>query len=666
MRVGSPRRRRGVILAIVGALILVVAISTFMLQRVMRQRYLEAHRYTFGEIALHLAESGVNLSIERLRAQSLEPGSPFYEALVEQGFQEVNGYSDVLEAPTLDALAELLGDATVEVRVEFRNFQPFYQDMGLLGVRQDPREKYGELAVVSRATYRGVTRTLVAARQVKVVNVTAPVLSKFTLFLRERQGQELNFLEYDRRRPEAGFSVDGAPARPLLVYNHAEQFPAVVDGRFDSLGTIFEEYEADLGGLVFLGGDEPWKLNLVHGTGAGRYEELFHLRRTRYAIPSGLGGIENEYGLTFGFYDGIFQSAKFGSASGDPGRVPDSTGEIVPEGCAALHLYGDTSQVTPAPVFGPVFRRYVTMRLVDGLWYPYKSRGEFAGLPTPNPFGGDYPAYQRIMARVVVEPYNRSFDYLASNFEAMNVEDRVTAGSTPFLPLPRWEAGVLARVGPALDGDDYFLYPAPGSSSSGSARLMRHGPGGTEDIFRGSLKDIDGALFQDLVTAKATRAAADAAEFRDLFLADAQVTQPGILWQRTGSLELDGLVAERGVMLVVDGSITLKGPVVAEPGEDGVPEPITLVSLRGDIRVETSDRIEAQLVALRGRVVPLGGLEVYGGIAAETLDFRSLVRGDAPRSVTYAAAFDSTDGPRYRTQLQVAMGENVQMYMEGH
>lgn len=659
-------RRRGVVLAIVGALVLVIAVGTFMLQRVMHQRYLESHRYTAGEVAVHLAEAGVNVTLERVREDSLRPGSRFHELLVLGRADAVRGLSEDLSSPFLDELVEILGDASLSVRVELRDFRAYQEGGGLRGVVGDPREKFGQLVVVARAEVRGVARTLHAARQVKVVNVTAPVLSKFTLFLRSRAGQDPNLLGYDRVDPAAGFTLEGAPASPLVLFHRPEQFPAVVDGRFDSLAAVFEDLVPDAGGLVYLGGEEPWDLNLVHGPGAGPLEEQHLLRRTRYRVASTLAGVEGEVGMTFGFYDGALESAPLGGAPGQPARLVGPTGGPVAPGTSALHLYGDVGNVSPTPVLGPVFRRYLTLRLLDGQWYPHRTPEQFRSLGTQAPFGGSYPEYARIMARVEHESYNRGFDYVATNSEALVDPRLVVARETPFVPAVRLSAAVLGRLGPAVAGDEHFLYAAPGAPSPGSVRLSRLGGGEREDLFLGALADLDGELLQAALTAKATYAVDDAAGFRERFLDGARVTTPGVLWVRRGDLELEDLQASRGLMILVEGSLTLRGPVTGQVGESGVREPITLVSLGGDVRVETGAAIQAQLVALRGRVRSRGRLEVQGGLAAESLDLRTMVQGPGSRRVTYDPIFDTTSPEAYAHQLQVTLDRRLRLQLEGH
>lgn len=653
-RCSRRTRRQGAVLAIAAAVIILVVGATFLLQQVSRQRYREAHRYTSGEIATQLAESGLNLILESVAADLATPGSRAYDLVVAGAAGEASGSLELPGSPHLDDLLDLVPGASIELVLELQNFRPLFPRENLLGWRPGGREKEGELAVTSRVEYRGVTRAIAAVREVRVVDVTAPVLGKFTLFVRDREGQEANLLSYDHRAPEEGFTLDGEPARPLVLYHRAERYPAVEDGSFFSLAAVLEDLEPDGGGLVYLGGAEPWHLNLVHGVGAHPLEELFQLRRTRHAMGSDIPGVVNEYGLTFGFYEGILDTPHLAAGPTRPGGAP-----IAP-GTSALHLFGDVGNVTPTPVLGPVYRSYVTMRLLDGLWYPYQRAEDFAPIP---PFEGDYATYSRVMARVVHESFNRSYDSVVTNAETLSEDGRVTGGGTPFLPAPQLLPPRLGRIGPAVEGDEYFLYPPPGAPAEGMVRLDRPGVDGSEEIFRGALSGVDGALIEGVVTSRATHHSEDPADFRERLLEAEGGPPSGVLWLRRGDLELSGLAVTEPVMLVVDGGITLRGPVAAG-GPNQVP--VTLVALNGDLRVETSEPVEAQLVALRGRVVTRGGLDVRGGLAARSLDLRGLVRGGEPRSVTYAAAFDPTAPDATARQLVVHLGEASHLELRGH
>lgn len=650
---------------IVGTLILIVAVGAFMLQRAMRQQYLEAHRYTFGEVALNLAESGLNVSMEHLHESALSPGTPFYQALVESAFDSVEGTSLDLPSEHLDDLVELFdGDASLEVKVELRSFEPFYPASGLRGVERDPREKFGEMALVSKATYRGVTRSILASKQVKVIDVTVPVLSKFTLFV-GRRGGDPNILEYDRTSPADGFRLGSSPARPLTIYNNEDPLPIIEYGtQFLPMGDLFGTSPPDLHGLVYLGGNDGWYLNLAHGIGAAPWEELFLLRRTRYRMDSELDGIRYEYGLTFGFYDGILRSAKFGS-NADPGggfRYPGNN-ERVRDRTSALHLFGDVENMTPTVVLGSAFRSYVTLRLLDGLWYPYRDLGEFGSVGGGPPFGGSYEAYEQVMARVVHEPYNRSWDYIATNTEQLEDDGRVKAAGTPFVPEAKLVEGSLERIGPAVDGDEHFLYPTPGEASPGLMRLERAVGEDREVLFRGALEDLDGSLLESILTAKATYAVADQAEFYDRYLKDGVLKVPGIVHIRRGDLDIGGVQVADGCMVLVQGNVNVQGGLGFQDPTQG--HTLSLVSLEGGVRVSTSETVNAHLVCLSGQFTAQSAVDIQGAVAADTLDFERLVVGSSAKKITYEGDLDPTDEAAYRKHLRVFMDKRVHLSVQG-
>src|SRR5690606_18830004 len=137
-----------------------------------------------------------------------------------------------------------------------------------------------------------------------------------------------------------------------------------------------------------------------------------------------------EHQLWFGFYDDILAAPNFRVAGPDTPRPRRPTGEPVVSATAALHLYGDVDHDPPTVVLGPAFRSYVTTRLRDGLWEPYRTRDQFAASAAAGRYSS-YADYARWMTRVVEEPYNRSYDFMRSNEELVDAEGLVEGGGTP-------------------------------------------------------------------------------------------------------------------------------------------------------------------------------------------------------------------------------------------
>lgn len=658
------RRRSGVILVVVGALVVIIAIGAFMFRQATLQQYLDAHRLTFSQIAMYLAESGLNASLERFRESTSRPGTEFYELLLTRPYAQLNGARVEVSSPFLDQVVEILGvEATIAIEVALDGFRPLHPPQGLRGFQADPREKFGEVKLVSTGCYRGVCRKIVASRQVRVVSVTAPVVSKFTLFVHEKGDQKVNTLAYRRLAPQDGFTYEGEAASPLVLYHRTEQVPGLDQGRFLPLADVLAETDPDQGGLVYLGGDDPWFLNLVHGVGAGVYEELFQLRRARYLYDSQLGGVTKEVGMTFGIYEGILDSPKFFSVR-KPRNYPRAGGrnEDVSDRTAALHLYGDVFNVQPTVVLGPVFRSYVDVRLLDGLWYPYMTREEFNAREDKQLFGGRYEVYSQVMVRVRDEAYNRSYDYIASNVEELMSGGTVDGKDTPFVPGPILLERGLLRVQPAVPGDNGFLYPQPEQQNSGQCRLVRLAPGGGETLFQGALADIDGAFMEQILMAKAVYTVPDQQAFKARYLAGTELTVPGVVFIESGDLELPDLNVTQGAMVVVAGNVEVTGRIVQSQPK----HPLTVVSLNGDIQIRTGEKIDVALVALRGGISSRGRLNLVGALAAERLDLASLVRGPEEKRITYNQDLDPTDSETYFHHLRVVLDEDVRMYLEAN
>lgn len=656
-------RRGSVLFAIVAILIILMSIGSLMFHQVMRQQHLDSHRYTNGEVALQLAQSGLNLSSEYLQSRILEVGSNLHTLLIDSTPEAVNGSSVPVESPHVEELIQILGEdiASLELKVELRNFKSLSGQANLKGILPDPREKVGELAFVATGTFQGVRRSLVAAKQVRVFSTLAPVLSKFTLFVRDSLGRSPNMLSYSRLEPHLGFRLGEEKARPLVLYHRTEKFPAIVDAKFHPMGEEFEAYQPDRGGLVYLGGNDPWVMNLVQGVGAGRYEELFQLRRTRYLSESLLEGIHQECALYFGFYQGILESEKFGELREQARGLQDVQGRDLTDLTSALHLFGDTENLTPTLVLGPAFRRYVRLDLLDGYWYPYRSESAFRSASLTSPFDGDYGRYEEVMARVVTESYNRSFDYMASNFESHDGQGRLETGRTPVQPGPVLSERGLPRVGPAARSDEGFFYPQIDDNVPGFCSIQRiFQDGSVEDVFRGALTDLDGPLLEEILVHKAPYQVPDQASFEKKYLRGRTLEIPGLVHIQQGDLNLGAVNTGEGGMILVPGNITIQGRIVQTKPR----RPLTLVSLGGDIRVRTEQNIDASLVCLRGRFTSSGRLNLAGSLAAGSLDLNQIVKGSQTKVLTYNSDLDSTDGEVYWENLRAIMDPEVRVYMD--
>lgn len=658
----TPRRRSGATLPVMALVVLLAAAAALLMRELSQRRYREAHRHTFGLIALNLAESGLNLGFAQVRAQLEDPESFFHAMLIGAWAAELEGEVVPIDHPQTAGLVGVLGPgAELTLSVRFEGFAPLVADPELRGLVTDPREKQGRVVFEARGAYRGVVRTLSATSACKVVRMVAPVVSKFTLFVASRGEAEPNLLAYDRSAPQLPMEAGGRPARPLVLYHRPGPVPALAEDRFHPLGPVLESVEPDAGGLVYLGGERPWYLNLVHGVGAGPFDELHHLRRTRYRLDGGPPGAPGEHALWFGFYAGLLTSPPFRpfGAGSDPPRRPE--GDTVPERTSALHLYGDVEDVSPTVVLGPVFRSYVTSRLEGGVWYPHLSAAEFGRLATRPAWARTHADYQARMVRVEHEPYNRSWDYMRTNQEMVDGRGQVgVAAGAPALPPALLTPETLTRVRPPVATDRLFLYP---EAAQGPRTPVALGPAGGAPQFSGDLAGLDGELFAKVMGARAVHRVADAAAFMSRYVRQGRLRLPGVVRIERGDLEIGPLAIARGGVVVVEKGVRIAGWLRKLAAR----ETLTLVALGGDVEVATPDRVEAQLVALAGRFrAQADQLDFLGGLAARELDLASLVAGARPKRVVYDPALDPTAPGADAAQLRAYFSEKAGLGLAGH
>ncbi|MBI2945649.1 MAG: hypothetical protein HYY25_15760 [Candidatus Wallbacteria bacterium] len=652
--------RKGNVLLLVLLVLAIAGAAAFLANSWLRRRNLSAHRFQHGEVALNLAQGAMAEAEQRLLAREmLGSGEPAGSQLLTRPASRVD-WTDVIACPISEGLAgELPGGGVVTVTARLSEFEPLLPAGGLHGVQQDAMEKRGKLMLLSEATYGLATRRVIVERDVMVVGLVPPVVTRFSLVcLGEPALPEarLNSLEYDAVR--RSFSLGSPPreASPLVVRAPPEGSLAGVAAG-GGLASLAPEPSRLKGlfrqaGWVYLGGAKPWVLNLTLGPGVGNPLEEGHLlRRTEHVVASSaVAGCQEKVHL-FGFAAGGLDSAMF---AGRGLELPGTEG-AVPSGTSALRLSGDLARAAPTVVLGRVYRRYLSFSKVrKGSEGPFEScvfaqdAGDFdrVGGRFRTLTGAGYEAYSRMMPRAVVEPYNRSYDFLVTNRESSDTARPylIEPGETPAFPASQL---TLALIGDYLRpegiGRAFFLYPGPGAGPS-PVQLQRPGAqGDTEVVFKGDLGRLAG--YGDVLRARRVcRSKGPAQRALARFLTQsggrAELAIPAVAHLGAGDLELPALRVRRGGTLVVDGSITVAGAIEASAGEQ-----LVLASLGGDIRLATTDRVQAALLAPKGRLVlAAGGAEIAGTVLVASLDnLPEACAGPGPRSITWDAALDPLD-----------------------
>lgn len=655
-------RRRGFVFPLVVGVMFVLGIFFGALSLLSRGQVQSAVHYVDSTRALELAEAGAAWASTVLASGSYNPSPSFFsldllKAIFDPTPDETKEH--VIEIPeSLDEYRSSL-DGTLKIIARVtkpRKFDP------VEGFFSDPIEKYGEMQIISTASVGKSARRVRLTRGFKVFLAVHPVLSKFTLFVRESPpNDQINCLV---RGSTSDTFENGAP---LLLQNHEAPHNAV-----DSTIHIPElppipQLARDSGWVFLNSPSASWTLHLSGSSGdTGEYDDRVLLRFGQYGDPALKARVQgppsNLYTLKdmMRRYQGLKAKFLVNTTSG-PVEKPASAILGIRYLCgdtpkaSLLRPFGTGSRLTPTLVFGPVFRTYIHYRLVQidlmdtntGNIIPFKptvvpgfpNESSFAdGINNPfvgdrsyaadigifclvwgiekNNFSASWAKYQPTSTELKTDPYLDSLNYLyLQSKESGTVSD----------PVPSSFSDPPPDIVTAIDQWEPSGGSLPDSLRAASGKINR----GSVPVFEGQLGNIEG--LKEL-QAKITVTFPTTADFASRCVRDGKLRIPGIVYISQGDLSLSTpLKVEAGGILIVNGNISLKAGIIAS-------DPLTLISTK-NISVETSSQIEARLVCLRGEFQARGGFTILGGVAARRLDMAGMLNGQ-PKSIVFDGRFD--------------------------
>ena len=112
-------------------------------------------------------------------------------------------------------------------------------------------------------------------------------------------------------------------------------------------------------------------------------------------------------------------------------------------------------------------------------------------------------------------------------------------------------------------------------------------------------------------------------------------------------------------MILVQSDIKISSEIIKTDGET-----LTLISLGGNISVESSKKIQAGLIAMQGKVVLPYGVDIHGFIASKNLKIDSgftVVK----RRLEWDSLFDITDYQNYQRSFKASITSNWNFYVSG-
>jgi Tfp pilus assembly protein PilX len=701
--------RRGMALFIALGLILVIGIIVFATHRFARQQRHQSRHLSTAEVAFQAAEFGaqqgyflVQRSVEFLN--STEPSTfpkvakapaslqPFMNAFVtSDGRLIAQGSETTLPVP-LTPIQELLDSVgshlslTVVIRLEQQT--PLMEGSPAPGLAALAGETRGRFVVDSRAVFQGVARRVVALFEHRSINLLPPVLGRFVMVVGQMEGS-LNQVSIPLQGSHIIPRFGSTPSlRPMLVKGGISISPAERASLAANPGPYLDE-----AGWIFLGtpqGADPWSLTLGLNPGDGTYGEHAFLHGNRqfvYPIQRGEQAFGLEYTPSGGWepfrmwethqryacLTGVYEATKT-SARREFMRLETRDTQR----SSLLLLMGSTAYPSPTLVFGKVFRRYL---LEQGLrkkpdpplpldapasatpcpFIPGSAfTGSWTGMSTyaadalRGTCGNTHTGYSQGMSRLMVTPHNEALAF----FFDTTPESAVNRSVQPYFRLTD-----IPKLGRNI------AY-SPGSPD----QLVLDGP---IKLFRGGAEVYSGQIQQFLAntgTIFLTRCGRSFASSADLQRYLTDLRQKGRVatgfYHVRGSFswtsEFNGL-ALGGVGIVCDDNLQIKSRVRPEPPAtlvDAFDHPIILVSLKGNLIVETGDSIEAALIAPKGELRLSGGgaLNLRGCLAVAKIHASTLATL-AEKRLTYDPRFDWCDAAAYQNASRIMLEQQPMMFV---
>jgi len=321
-----------------------------------------------------------------------------------------------------------------------------------------------------------------------------------------------------------------------------------------------------------------------------------------------------------------------------------------------IRISGSKNQPTPTNVVGKVIARCALIQGLQntqtGLFapYPFLQESQFHGSSWPGMsseaantmeenFNGVFQRYKSRMSVVLEERYN------AINLRALKFPDPPMNSAIMIDPrnLP---AGTIvpdtskrlhvdnnpASFIDANSGNFYQLFADDGR------KLFEGNLSGFEDLSYFASKavlsfDKQGEFYKEIETEKKEYQLNNVYLIKDSLLVDRPLKSA------------DGC----GAMIIVNGDINIQNEIIA-PDQ----EPIVLISTGGNIRIATSGKVQAGLIALKGQIQAESAINVKGLAAAKELSMARL----APlglRQISYNVNFDVTDSATYMRAFRFFM-----------
>jgi hypothetical protein len=259
---------------VIGTIMLILAASLYSF---VGQQHHGIQTILNGEVSHFLAEAGINSSLRVVREAignklNSSNSNQINQILTSPGQLEdtyLNPYlKDQWNKDLEDFTKEIHKSAAIKVEVWLRDFRQMETSAQSW---QDEVAREGWLTIESTGYYKDSQRKVIVKRKVKVANTIPPVVSKFTLHIKNaaKNGEGIfNIIRNDYK----GMVTDGP--KPLICYNHTT--PETPLSKMVPSDILKDEKNPEVWksrGWIWLG-NKKTRLNLC--SGAGDLGEIFH------------------------------------------------------------------------------------------------------------------------------------------------------------------------------------------------------------------------------------------------------------------------------------------------------------------------------------------------------------------------------------------------------
>ncbi|MBI3893848.1 MAG: hypothetical protein HY303_20195 [Candidatus Wallbacteria bacterium] len=678
--------KRGIATVVVFFVLLVLTIGVFSYFSFMRGRRLLQYRQLFGEFAYSLARAALELSRAEVEQGLLDPKSAISASLMKamddplwaSGKPVPLGEIDYMTdyRPLIDRVANsfeggVANIATLKTRYyalpdDSLAFDPYGWTKGL----QDVRQKYGRLFIEVESVFKpgalveGVTKKLLGYMEYRVVSPLLPVFNHFTLFLSDPTNPNCVPADINSAHTDFhGLVSDGHS--PLVLTNgdvdDASAFKGITG---DTLARQGWCYLGARGDLVL---NHAFSHDETDNAGQAGEDFLFYHESTDPAVKeSQRAYADDEVNAKLpqpAFWEIRFWDmgvSRMDCPELDGSRkafgTPDVTQKFL---SSVLHLEGaPRNRVSPTLVFGKVSAGFLRLTAANPKGAPDNTafKAFFTLLPTepmplpatqlraavpvsagtlndiaaaadqyaPGKFLYVNPAdrtmqpaplvpdnvYSQMMSRVATRPYNQGLLFLSSEgHQAFPVQKGVTVAKVP-----------KEFFAPKEDADPRMKIP--------NDLLPEQEQTGLNDPELESVLASLATSFPDpLKTCRMSRDATNPTRFleREGYLVGGDTLDLGtvLVWEKEGPFPLGAINhIKRGGVLVAD-EFDLASPLVGGDGPgDPTKPPLMLVARKGNIRIADRHPVQAILVAPKGLIEAPKGLQLFGSIVAQGIDFQ--------------------------------------------